>query len=53
MNKQTEKLLNLIKENPELRVVPFVYNEICQSDYSYWIASFGDSEVTKIYHGEE
>ena len=45
-NENTERLLNLIYENPELPVIPFVDGEItCGEDGGWWIASIGYSRV--------
>jgi hypothetical protein len=49
-----QKLLDLVKENPDLPIVPMVYSEIVADDgYSYWTASFGECKVTKIYYSDE
>ena len=34
---ETEKLIELIKENPELPIVPMVYYEVVGEDYGYWM----------------
>lgn len=44
-NKQTEQLIQLIKENPELKVVPMVDSEVVAEDYGYWLGNFGFCEV--------
>lgn len=45
-SEKTEKLLQLIKENPTLPIVPMVDYEVCQDDYNgYWMGSFGSCEV--------
>lgn len=44
-NKQTEQLIQLIKENPELEVVPMVDYEVVADDYGYWLGTFGFSTV--------
>lgn len=52
-NKKYEKLLNLIKENPTLRVIPLVEQEVVGDDsYGYWYASFGDCYIEEVtmYH---
>ena len=51
---KTEELLELIKENPDLPVVPMVYGEIVGDDsYLYWLGRWGNSEVTEYYMGHE
>lgn len=50
----TEKLLNLIKENPDLPVVPMVNDEIVGDDScSYWLGHWGRSAVTEYFIGKE
>lgn len=34
---ETEKLIELIKQNPELSVVPMVYYEVVAEDCGYWM----------------
>jgi hypothetical protein len=54
MNENIQNLLNLIKENPELKIVPMVnYEIVAGDDCSYWMTSFGKCEVTKIYNDDE
>lgn len=44
--KYVEHLLQLIKDNPGVRIVPMVdYNVVCGDEYSSWVGSFGDSQV--------
>lgn len=51
MNKQKanlENLFQLIKENPELPIVPMVDSEIVADDcYSWWMGSWGKAEIDK------
>lgn len=44
-NEQTEKLLKLVSENPELPIIPFVWYEICADDSGYWLGKFGECYV--------
>ena len=53
MNKRTEELLQLIKENPDLSIVPMVDSEVVADDGGYWIGEWGYSEVTEYYSGRE
>ena len=41
----TQELLRLIHENPDLPVVPLVSDDAVSSDYNYTAASFGGSRV--------
>ena len=44
--KQIDNLLRLMKENPDLPVVPFVDAEIVTGDdFGYWMGSFGASSI--------
>lgn len=47
-------LLDLIKENPELKIVPMVDSEIVADDgYSSWLGSFGKSEIDYTFNNGE
>lgn len=49
-----QSLLNLIKENPELKIVPMVDTEIVADDgYSSWLGSFGKAEIDQIWNSGE
>ena len=49
-----DELLQLIKDNPDLPIVPMVYGEIVEDDsYTWWLGHWGRSEVTEYYLGEE
>ena len=37
----TEKFIQLIKENPELPIVPMVDYEVVDDGYGWWVGSFG------------
>lgn len=51
---KTEQLLQLIKENPGLRVFPMVDTEIVADDqYTWWAGSFGSSAIEEIYMDDE
>ena len=46
MNEQTLHLLELIRQNPDLPVVPLVYSEcIYECDYRYYLAKWGRAYV--------
>lgn len=45
-----QKLLQLVKENPDLKIVPMVATEVVADDcYAYWIANWGEARVDEIY----
>lgn len=46
--KDTENLLKLIKDNPDLPIIPLVNGEIVGDDYGYWQGAF-DSFTTDEY----
>lgn len=49
-----DKLFQLIKENPELPIIPMVDSEIVADiGYSWWMGSWGDSEVDKYICTDE
>lgn len=49
-----EKLLELVRNNPGLPVIPFVGSDIVADDsFRYWHASWGDCELTKYLIGEQ
>lgn len=41
----TEKLLKLIKENPDLPIVPMVDSDVVSDDCGYWLGSFGSARL--------
>lgn len=45
MNNKTQALLNLIKENPDLPIVPMVDYEVVEDGYGRWMGSFGHCYV--------
>lgn len=44
-----KELLKLIKENPDLKIVPMVDSEICGDDYGYYSGDWGIAELDE-YH---
>ena len=52
MNKH-EELFKLIKENPELEIVPMVDSELCGDDYSYYMGSWGTAELDEYWCADE
>ena len=54
MTDKVKKLLDLIRENPDLRIVPLVEEGIvCDDSCSWWLGEWGTAEVTEIYRGRE
>lgn len=49
----TEMLLKLITENPELPVIPLVDADVVGDDYGNWIGMWGRAEIKEIYPGRE
>lgn len=49
-----EELLKLVKENPDLEIVPMVETEVCcGDDFNYWMGSWGSAEIDEVYHLDE
>ncbi|MGM0337693.1 hypothetical protein [Enterococcus sp. AZ007] len=47
-------LLDLIKENPDLPIVPMVESEVVAGDdYTTWLGSFGKAEIDHIWDNGE
>ena len=40
MENNTQKLIELIKENPDLPIIPMVYYEVVGEDYGNWVGRF-------------
>lgn len=54
MNENGKKLLELIKEYPDLPIVPMVASEVVADDcFSYWMGHWGRCEVTEYLIGNE
>ena len=45
-----EKLLKLIKENPELPIIPMVSNDVCSDDSGYWEGEWGSAYVDEFLY---
>ncbi|MDZ5711627.1 hypothetical protein [Jeotgalibacillus haloalkalitolerans] len=49
-----ENLLTLIKENPELEIVPMIATDVCASDdFTSWMGSWGSAKIDEVFHSEE
>ncbi|HIR53341.1 MAG TPA: hypothetical protein IAB39_08090 [Candidatus Onthovicinus excrementipullorum] len=54
MNDKINELLELIRTNPDLPIVPMVDSEIVGSDeYARWMAAWGYSYIGEYFLGEE
>ena len=57
LDKQKENvgaLLKLIKENPNLPIVPMVATEcVFDVSYGYWMSEWGNANVTKYWCDDE
>lgn len=50
----TEKLLKLAKENPDLPIIPMVYTEVVAGDeYAHWLGEVSSVEIGEYYICEE
>lgn len=47
MNNNNINFLELVKQNPELPIVPIVYNEVCSDNCSFGCGAWGHSEVNE------
>lgn len=47
------ELVKLIKENPELEIVPMVDSEIGGDDYSYYMGEWGIAEIDEYYCSDD
>ena len=51
---KTEELLELIAKYPDLEILPLVHEEVVADDsYTYWLGSWGRSEIAEYYIGRE
>ncbi|MFS1013791.1 hypothetical protein [Enterococcus casseliflavus] len=49
-----QSLLDLIKENPDLKVLPMIDAEIVADDtYGWWAGSFGKAKIDHIWNNGE
>ena len=49
-----KELLVLIKENPNLEIVPMVDDEVFGGDgFTSWMGSWGRGEIDEVYHQDE
>lgn len=52
--KYFKELLELIKDNPELPVIPLVDEEVVGGDdYANWIGNWGMAEIVEVVFGRE
>lgn len=54
MNENVKRLLELIKENPDLPIVPLVDSDVVADDScNSWLGEWGRAEVTEYVMGRE
>lgn len=57
IEQQKEKLkvlLELIEQNPELRILPMVDSNVVSDDsYSWWIGEWGNARIEEVYGDDE
>lgn len=52
--KYIEELLNLIKENPDLEILPMVSTEcVCDDYFSYWTGKWGKARIDEYWIEDE
>lgn len=53
-NARTNEFINLVKENPDMPIIPMVDAEVVGGDdYGCWMGCFGYSRVEDVYLGSE
>lgn len=53
-NPHLAQLLDLMKQNPHLPIVPMVDSEVVADDtWGYWMGSWSTATVDKYYNGDE
>lgn len=53
MNEKINELLELIKANPDLPILPMVDHEIVAEDYGRWVGSWGHAYVGEYIRGND
>ena len=54
MMENLKKLFRLVKENPDLEVIPMVHSECVADDgYSWWLAGVGTPRVDEYYKTDD
>ena len=48
LDKNTKELLELIKENPDLPILPMVNYKVCGGDFAYWTGCFSRPMVDEF-----
>lgn len=52
--KNIKHLLELVKKNFDLEIVPMVNTEcVCSDDFGSWVATWGNAKVDRIYYSDE
>jgi hypothetical protein len=53
-HERIENLLKLIKENPDLKIVPMVDLDVCSSDdYQQWMGRWGEANIDYYWCDDE
>lgn len=52
LDKNTKELLELIKENPDLPILPMVNYKVCGGDFAYWTGCFSRPMVDEFVFDE-
>ena len=54
MMENLKKLFRLVKENPDLEVIPMVHSEcVADEGYSWWLAGVGTPRVDEYYKTDD
>ena len=52
-HKNREELFALMKEHPDLPVVPMVDSDIVVDDYGYWLGCWGRAKIDEYVQGDD
>jgi hypothetical protein len=52
MSNEIDNLLKLIKENPDLKIIPMVHYDCVEDGGGYWSARWGEASVDEYYEDD-
>lgn len=52
-SKNREVLFTLLKEHPDLPVIPMVDSDVVCGDYGYWLGCWGSAKIDEYVEGDE
>ena len=51
--KNVSELLELIKKNPDLEIIPMVDYEVIGDDFCFWAGNWGNARIDEYYNSNE